>query len=77
MKKKFTANSSWRESMMTIYEEQRSRYIALDKIPFCREIINGNRPISDDQTIRDMFDEMSKKESYEELKSKSKSVQDP
>ena len=45
-------------------------------IPFCKEIINGNRLISNDQTIGDMFDEMSKKESYEEEESKFLSICD-
>ena len=45
-------------------------------IPFCREIINGNRPTSNNQTIRDMFDEMLMKESYEEDKSKFLSILD-
>ena len=45
-------------------------------IPFCREIINSNRPISNAQTIRDMFDEMLKKESCEGEKSKFLSICD-
>ena len=40
------------------------------RVPFCRGIINGNRPISDDPTIKKVFDELLNIESDEQVKSK-------
>ena len=46
------------------------------QIPFCRDMININRPMSDAQTLRDTFERMLTKESYEQERSKFMSICD-
>ena len=44
------------------------------QIPFCRDKINSNRPISDVQTLRDTFEQILKVESLEQERSKFLSI---